>query len=265
MNSNGPVTIGDLRRDGKALEIGCMNCDRHGYFDLHTLALDDQNLDVVLAMFYELDGLELSLYGQIVQQRLSVIKALQNKVDANELEKVIQRYIFNHLWLLDPHWEHVESTQRMETRVEKLFESINANLSEDEISARIDIGYRATAGKHVIIELKRPNVQTTVSKLTEQIEKYRSGLAKILEDLGTPYEPIEIVILLGKHPSEWHNPGGKKRVQEVLASYGARFVLYDELLNNAFEAYGDFEKKRRSVDRLQDIIKAIEDYAPDDE
>jgi len=37
----GPVTIGDLRRDGKALEIGCMNCDRHGYFAPRTLALPD--------------------------------------------------------------------------------------------------------------------------------------------------------------------------------------------------------------------------------
>ena len=25
-----PITIGDLRRNGKALEIGCMNCDRRG-------------------------------------------------------------------------------------------------------------------------------------------------------------------------------------------------------------------------------------------
>ena len=41
MNSNGPVTIGDLRRGGKALEIGCMNCDRYGYIDPHTLALPD--------------------------------------------------------------------------------------------------------------------------------------------------------------------------------------------------------------------------------
>ena len=30
MHEPGPVTIGDLRRSGKALEIGCMNCDRHG-------------------------------------------------------------------------------------------------------------------------------------------------------------------------------------------------------------------------------------------
>ena len=36
-----PVTVGDLRRDSKALEIGCMNCDRYGYFDPHTLALPD--------------------------------------------------------------------------------------------------------------------------------------------------------------------------------------------------------------------------------
>ena len=39
MNSHGPVTIGDLCGDGKALEIGCMNCDRHGYFDPLNLAL----------------------------------------------------------------------------------------------------------------------------------------------------------------------------------------------------------------------------------
>ena len=34
-----PVTIGDLRRDGRALEIGCQNCDRHEYVDPHTLKL----------------------------------------------------------------------------------------------------------------------------------------------------------------------------------------------------------------------------------
>ena len=37
----GPVTIGDLRRDGKALEIGCMNCNRHEYFDAHVIRLTD--------------------------------------------------------------------------------------------------------------------------------------------------------------------------------------------------------------------------------
>ena len=34
----GPVTIGNLRRNGKVLEIGSINCDWHNYFDPHALA-----------------------------------------------------------------------------------------------------------------------------------------------------------------------------------------------------------------------------------
>ena len=38
----GPVTMGDLRRDGKALEIGCLNCDRHEYVDANSIKLPDE-------------------------------------------------------------------------------------------------------------------------------------------------------------------------------------------------------------------------------
>lgn len=37
----GPVTVGDLRRDGKALEIGCLNCSRHEYVDPNSIKLPD--------------------------------------------------------------------------------------------------------------------------------------------------------------------------------------------------------------------------------
>ncbi len=225
--------------------------------------IDDQNLDAVLEMFQELDGLELSLYGQIVKQRLSVIRTLEEKVDENKLERVIQKYLFDHLWLLDPHWERVEATKRMETNVKKLFQEIEAGLSEEEKSARIDIAYRKTAGKHVIVELKRPSVRTRLHGLIEQIGKYRSGLKKILEDIGAPNEPIEVVLLLGKPPAEWDGPGGKQFVTDTLKPSDARFVLYDELLHNAYKAYGDYEKKRRDIGWLGDIIQAIEDYAPE--
>jgi hypothetical protein len=30
---SGPVTIGDLKREGRLLEIGCMACNRHLYVD----------------------------------------------------------------------------------------------------------------------------------------------------------------------------------------------------------------------------------------
>ena len=169
--------------------------------------ITDENLDAVITMFRELDGLEANLYGQIVQQRVAVIRTLQEKVDQNARERAIQRYIFDHLWLLDPSWERVEGSERMEQRVGKLFEIENANLSKEEKSGRVDIQYRRTAGQHVIIELKRPERTVSVYDLAKQIAKYRNGILKILNDLGTPHEPVEFVCLLGNPPVEETNEG----------------------------------------------------------
>jgi hypothetical protein len=227
--------------------------------------VDDASIDTVLSLFRDLDAIEISLYGQIVQQRMSVIRALESKVDKNDLEKIIQKYIFDHLWLLDPSWERVDASVKMEKSVKKLFSDINTKLTADEKKGRVDIAYRKTAGKHVVIELKRPKIQTTASKLVAQIEKYRSGIRKILTDLGTPDEQIEFIVVLGKHPKECENPGGKKVVADMLVAVGARYVLYDELLHNADEAYKDYTSKKKSVDRLSGVIKAIDDYSADDE
>lgn len=225
-------------------------------------SVGDQSLDVVLDMIQDLDSLELALYGQIVQQRLSVIRMLQDKVENDEYEKDIQKLVFDHLWLLDPHWERIESTEYMETQVATLFGDINADLSEPERTGRIDIVYRSTAGKHVIIELKRPGIRVHVWELTRQISKYRSGLAKLLEGMGESQPAIEIVILLGKPPSEWDDPNGQEIVHQALAAYGARFVEYNNLLQHAYKAYSDYAKKKRGVERLRAIMTAIEDYAP---
>ena len=73
--------------------------------------ITDENLDTVISLFQELDGLEANLYGQIVQQRMVIIRTLQEKVDQNARERVIQEYIFDHLWLLDQSWERVEGSE----------------------------------------------------------------------------------------------------------------------------------------------------------
>ena len=80
--------------------------------------ITDENLDTVISMFQELDVLEATLYGQIVQQRMTVIRTLQEKVDQKARERAIQEYIFDHLWLLDPSWERVEASEVMEIRVD---------------------------------------------------------------------------------------------------------------------------------------------------
>lgn len=224
--------------------------------------ITDESLDEVLKLFADLDSLEYNLYGQIVHQRIAVIRTLQEKVDQNALEKVIQQYIFDHLWLIDPAWERADASALMETRVEKLFEEIDAGLSEEEKKGRVDIQYRKTAGEHVIIELKRPDRKVGLYELAEQVEKYRSGMQKILEKMNLANEPIQIICLLGNQPREYDNPGGPARVANVLSESNARIVLYDMLLTDAYKAYDDYLKERKSIDRLDEIIQAIEDYAP---
>lgn len=223
--------------------------------------INDENLENVIELFNELDGLEASLYGQIIQERMKVIHTLQEKVDSNQRERVIQEYIFDHLWLLDPGWERVESTEIMETRVASLLTEIDAGLSDEEKNARIDIQYRKTAGKHVIVELKRPNRTVGIFGLAEQIKKYRDGMQKILDVANITNEPIEIICLLGKLPSG----GTQQFVEDQLALVNARYVTYDELLKNASNAYQDYTKKAKYVDRLGQIIKEIEDYGHETE
>ena len=211
-------------------------------------------------MFQQLDKLEANLYGQIVQQRIAVIRTLRDKVEDNAKEAAIQRYIFDHLWLLDPSWERVEASENMERQVGKLFEEVEAELTAEERAGRIDIQYRKTAGQNVIIELKRPDRVVSVHDLGKQIGKYRNGMLKILDEVGTPHEPVEFICLLGRPPREWTDEGGKKVVRDVLAAQDARYVNYDELLENAFQAYGDYFRRGRALGPLDDVIRAIEDY-----
>lgn len=224
-------------------------------------SIDDENLEAVIDMFRELDGLEATLYGQIVRKRIDVIRALQEKVDDNARERVIQTYIFDHLWLLDPSWERVEASEVMEKRVGTLFREVDAGLSEEEKNARLDIKYRKTAGKHVIIELKRPDRSVSVYELGRQIEKYRSGLMKVLEAVGKPHEPFEFVCLMGRPPSEWSNPGGQTLVEDTLKVQNARYVSYDELLESSYQAYSDYLRQAKVVKGLGKVIGAIDDYA----
>ena len=225
--------------------------------------IDDRNLESALEIFRELDSLEANLYGQIVQQRVSIIRTLQEKVDANELEKAIQIFLFDHLWLLDPHWERVEASELMEKRVDKLFENVDAELTEDEKKGRLDIKYRKSAGTHIIVELKRPRRVVDATEVTKQLSKYHAGMLKLLEAQGLD-EPLEIVLVLGVQPKEWKNPKGKETFNKVLDAYNARLVFYDGLLESAYRSYHDYLQKKKNVDRLQNIIQAIDDFEEQD-
>lgn len=226
--------------------------------------LKDESLDQVLQIFQSIDDLELSYYGQIVNLRIGVISTLQDKLKKDEKELVLRDYIFDHLWLLDPAWERTKGTEHAETLVNNFLKADTEALKGAEKKARIDIGYRASSGKHIIIELKRASVAVPVDDLMKQVRKYRDGARRILDKTEYKNWPIEIVCLLGTPPPEWDDAigTGPKGVQESLRTVDARIVFYDQLLTNAQQAYGDYLAEHKKVDKLWDVFKAIDDFSP---
>jgi len=220
----------------------------------------DDGLDAALKLFNSLDEFEKSLYGHIVRNRIQVIKTLQEKCNDNEIEKVIQKHIYDHLWLIDPSWERTESDSYMEKTIGTILSNIK--LTKKERASRLDIKYRTTSGKHVIIELKRPDRTVSVSELTKQIQKYRTPVMRKLgrADLG----PLEIVCVLGKQPTEYEaTHDGPEVVQKALAAFNARIVCYDFLLDQAYKAYQDYFKANKAKTQLMNLLGDIDDFSID--
>ena len=229
--------------------------------------LDDITADAiaeVLPIFQDIDSLELSYYGQIVNLRLGVVRKLQEMMKKNVKEKILQKHIFDHLWLIDPSWERTKGTEHLESTIKTFLKSDTKNLSEEEKKGRIDIGYRTASGSHVIIELKRASITTPVDTLTKQIRKYRTGIKKILSKSEYKNWPVQIICLVGKPPPEWNNPGGEKDVYDALAAVDARLVFYDQLVDNAQKSYADYLDAHRKSDRLWDIFHSIDNFVPPD-
>lgn len=177
---------------------------------------------------------------------------------------MLRDYIFDHLWLIDSGWERTKGSEHAETLLKEFLKKNSDALKGAEKKARIDIGYRTTGGKHVIVELKLASVAVPLDDLTKQIRKYRDGAKKILEKTTFKDWPIEIICLVGKPPPEWDDLSGtgRKGVIESLKAVDARLVFYDELLTNAQQAYGDYLEEHVKVDKLWAVFNAIDDFAP---
>ncbi len=221
------------------------------------------NLAAVAEFFADYDDIEATLYHQIVQERLAVIHALNEKVEESARERVIQEHLFTHLWLLDPSWERATETPYMEQQVTTEFGRIDADLSDEERRGRVDIKYKTISGKHVIIELKKADVAVTSKSLFNQIDNYRSTLQKLLVETGQYHDPIEIVCVVGRKPTDWSEFNGRPTSDRILGAINARVVMYQQLIENAMRAYSDFTQKQDKAGRVYKLIREIEEWEPE--
>jgi hypothetical protein len=220
--------------------------------------ISPENIAEFTEVFVEFDDIEATMYHQIVQERIAVIKALQEKTEANAREKLLQEHLYTHLWLLDPSWERATGTEYMEQQVSKEFHKIDAKLTADEKRGRLDLKYKTTTGKHIIIELKRAERVCSTFELLPQIQKYRTGLQKILDSLAKK-EPIEIVIVVGRELSDWTTSSERKTSEEMLKPQNARVVTYQSLIENAYKGYQRFLEKNKDAGKIFRLIKDIEE------
>ena len=215
--------------------------------------LDIEQLFRVLA---DRDALEASLYSDIVMSRLDAIRAFQKIVDADAKEKVLQKYLFDHLWLLDPAWERAAGSEVMETRL--LEEGVIVeDLTEKEKLGRVDIKYRTTAGMHIIVEVKRVQRKMKLLELQEQGQTYVDKLKKILLAANEPTPNIEVVFVIGQPIEEEATNPERLKSSMAAVSPGSRIVHYDTLINSARKAYSEYLQRSQSLDKLEKIIAGL--------
>ena len=211
------------------------------------------NLETLLDIMGDMDELEALHYYDITKSRLDILEKLEGLVDYNAREKVLQEYLFEHLWLLDHAWERAGTDERMEKSFLDKCKTGGNILTAEEKKARTDIRYMTSAGKHIIVELKRPNSRVNIHDLTKQVEKYNRIITKLLKQKNPNQTPqIEIVCVLGSDPT----PSDGKN-QERLKVENARYVTYENLLSQAKKAYENYLKQKSKIRGIREMIDGI--------
>ena len=200
------------------------------------------------------DDLEASLYYDIAKTRIDVIRAFQGLVDDNSKEKVLQKYLFEHLWLLDPSWERADDAELMEARIEEEWGKLDTVLDEDERKGRMDIKYKTTAGKHLIIELKKSSRKMHVLDLVSQGDKYKVAVEKAGKVCLGKTPDVEVIFVLGRPVHEEERP---EFVRDALKSVNGRIVYYDQLIDGALRAYSDYLDRQKNAARVRDIVDRV--------
>lgn len=214
----------------------------------------ERDFELISTIFGDLKELASVYYYDIAKVRVEVIRKFKQLVDEDKKERVIQNHIFKALWLLDPSWERAATNARIEQTVKKEFGKITEKLSNEEKRARIDIRYQTVSGSHVIIELKRYSASVDIFPLLQQLKKYKDALEGCLDEFPERYAHMPIISIC--------ITGDRDRTEEVerhLLAANARWLTYNDLIDNALNSYQEYLKADRRISELVEIIGRIED------
>lgn len=208
-------------------------------------------------IFHTIDDIEASHYHEITRSRLQVIEKFEKEiVDKGALEKVAQKYLFEHLWLLDPTWGPVGESKIMEQTLTKELKEISP---DTDTGARLDIAYRTSTGRHVIVELKRPGLNSVeVEDLIKQGKKYKAAVTQYigkhpdLAGYNGRRPPIDVYFVTEELPK---TPYGD--ALDDLRKQDMQAFTYKGMITNAKRAYQEYIEKSPDVSKIEDVIRHI--------
>ena len=234
----------------------------------HLSAIDKieaENFEVFKDIFTGLDEIEATLYYQIIKERIQIINKFREITqDDQSLEKVIQQYLFNHLWLLDPSWERADHTEYMEKTVLNALNVQVDSLTDEEKKGRLDLGYRQAAGKHIVIELKKADRVVKRSEAFNQIVKYHDALSKALNQTCGSSFSFEILFIIGRPIDNNTNFDDQQLLAKSLEPYHARIVTYQQLIENALRAYNEYIEANKTSQPLVDMLSQLDSETTSD-
>ncbi len=121
---------------------------------------DEQEVEVLKKFFnlFEKTGINTALrIKSNINDRLSVIKKLENFIDEEEIEKVFEEHLAKHPWLINPYWDL--ASKKIILTTQDFYKKI---INENTIIGYTDIIVRlAEEAFPIICELKRSKKQVT--------------------------------------------------------------------------------------------------------
>jgi hypothetical protein len=255
------IAVMELGNDERDHEEAQKTLLRHAIFGFERLRLRGnaeeleialgKGVDALLSLLADKDSFEASLYRDIVTNRLEVIQEFKKLVDENHKERVLQTYLFEHLWLLDPAWERAAGSPAMEKRLQ-LHKAFKDNDDTKNKYGRVDIRYRTVAGKHVIVELKKASVNTELYTLAKQGVEYVKALKDIVAPEDKDNIQIEVVFVVGKKIDE-----PAERIENTMngVAPGSRIVPYNLLIDRSLQAYDEYLEAAGKADKIEKLFR----------
>ena len=208
------------------------------------------------------DAYETALYADILRTRLSAIAAFKELTSADEKEVVLQKHLFDNLWLLDASWERAVFDKTMEEDLRSIAPGEFALDDEGKkITGRIDIRYASQSGRHVIVELKRYKRSVEIGELVDQGTKYAVALRQLLENKGIPAISIEVMFVLGQKPKT-KSKGLMAEEEYILNQFrpiNGECFLYDELIEGARNQYKEYLDASDKAKELESLLDALDE------